>query len=289
MKKRVYLCFDIGATTTKIAYIDIDTLKVIARNVFNTIESNKLFSVDYLIKNVTNEISNGINEYSIMEIGISTSGGVDMDTCEISFCNKTMSGYVGTNWRTIIKEKFNIKTTVLNDVKAAGLSEFSNRKISSGVMVTLGTGFGAAIYIDGKLYAGNRFCAGEVGQMMWPFNHSITVDTACSAVVTTNKIREMIKDQNFKLTDSEKIKNIPEALLVKEQWMKNVAYILKVLNYFYDPQVFIIGGGVSKHKELIFEIVNFLPSSFKQVEVAKDENDAAFFGLIIAMKNTKRN
>lgn len=287
MKKKIYLCFDIGATTTKVACIDTTNLEIIKRNVFNTKKENELFDKDFLINSLLNEIDNTINEYKITAIGISTSGGVDMKTSTICHVNKVMEGYVGVCWKEIIETKYKIKTAVLNDIKAAGLAEFSKRNIKSGVMVTLGTGFGAAVFINKKLYSGSTYCAGEVGQMVWPFDNSITVDTACSAVVTTNKIKKIINDDSFKLTEHYKIEKSLQALKIKEDWMKNVAYILQVLNYFYDPQLFIVGGGVSKHKELINEIIKFLPKDFKKVEVAKDANDAAFYGLINYLNEKK--
>lgn len=289
MKKEIYLCFDIGATTTKVAYIEPTNLTIIYRNIFYTKKNNEFFLIEDLIKNLFNEISNCIKTYSILEIGISTSGGVDMATCEVIHCNNTMKDYIGTNWKKLIESHFGFKTIVLNDVKAASLAEFYDRPIKSGVMITLGTGFGVALFVEGKLYAGNRYCAGEVGQMMWPFNHSINVDIACSAVVTTDKIKTIINDQNFKLHEYEKIKDNKKALQIRQEWMQNVAYILQVLNYFYDPELFIIGGGVSKHKDLILEIIKLLPENFKIVEVAKNANDAAFYGLLNAMKQLKGN
>ena len=224
-----------------------------------------------------------IKNFKILGIEVSTAGSVDMITGEIILTNKVLLGYVGTNWKKIFESKFSIKTIVLNDAKAAGIAEFENKSFTNGVMVTLGTGFGVAIFVNKKLYTGSNYSAGEVGQMVWPFDNSKIVDFACSAGLPPNKITEVIKDKAFKLTEYAKIANNKEALKIKEDWMKNFAYTLQFLNFFYDPDLYIVGGGVSKHKELIYEILNFLPKNFKKVEIATRGNDAAIYGLIIAM------
>lgn len=276
----IYLCFDIGATTTKFVYIKKNSLEIIHRGIFDTNAPNQIFHSKYLIENVLNEIEKCLSKNNVLGIGIATAGGVDIEKQQVCYVNDKMKDYLGTNWKEIVGNKYKIKTVVLNDVKAAGICEFDNKKNLSGIMITLGTGLGASFFINGSIYLGSRYLCGEVGQMIWPFDNKITADEACSAVVTTNKIRKIIKDTNFKLTEDYKIKNNSKALAIKMEWMKNVAYMLQVLDYFFDPDIFIIGGGVSKHKELIYDILKCLPKNFKHVELAKNANDAAFFGLI---------
>ena len=280
----IYLCFDIGATTTKFVYIKKDSLEIIHRGVFDTKESNQIFEVKYLIKNVLKEIDDCLKNNHVVGIGIASAGGVDIKKQQICHVNDKMKNYLGTNWKEIVADKYKIKTVVLNDVKAAGICEFKDKKNLSGIMITLGTGLGASFFINGNIYLGSKYLCGEVGQMIWPFDNTITADDACSAVIATNKIRKIIKDDSFKLTEDFKIKNILQALEIKINWMKNVAYMLQVLDYLFDPEIFVIGGGVSKHKELIFDVLKYLPKNFKPVELAKNANDAAFFGLINYLK-----
>lgn len=282
MNNKIYLCFDIGATTTKWVHIDKEKLIVIKRGVFSTILDNKPFSSKYLIDNVLNVVNDSFEEHknNIIGIGIATTGGVDVDRQEIIHANDSFKDYIGVNWKRIIQDKYNIKVVTLNDVKAAGIYEFSNRPIKNGVMLTLGTGFGAALFINGKLYNGSNYLAGEVGQMIWPFDNSLTFDTACSAVLATNKIANLINDKFFKLSEDYKIKNNKEAIKIKKDWILNISWAIKFLDYFFDPDIFIIGGGVSKHPNLIFEIKEYFPNNFKKIEIATTHNDAAFYGLI---------
>lgn len=280
--KKIYLCFDIGATTTKWTYIEKESLLIIKRGVFSTLLDNNPFVAKYLIDNVLNVVENCFIEYknNLIGIGIATTGGVDIVNQEIIHANESFKDYIGVNWKKIIQEKYNINTITLNDVKAAGIYEFSNKKINNGIMVTLGTGIGAALFINGNLYNGSKYLAGEIGQMVWPFDNSLTFDTACSAVITTNEIAKVINDKTFKLNDDFKIVNNEEAIKIKTNWIINISWAIKFLNYFFDPEIFIIGGGVSKHPNLIFEIKKYFPNDFKPIEIASAHNDAAFYGLI---------
>ncbi|MDE6429531.1 MAG: ROK family protein, partial [Malacoplasma sp.] len=278
MNKEIYLCFDIGATSTKVALIDKKTLEILERDSFLTKLNNK-FNLENLKNLIYKKINNVLKKYKILGIGIASTGSVNMDTGEIIYTNDQMLGYAGTNWKKLISNEYSIETIVLNDVKAAGIAEFSIRKAKSGVLVTLGSGFAATIFINNNLYKGVNFSAGEIGQMVWPYDNNETVDTACSVVIATNKIRTLINDDSFRLSEDVKILNNDEAKKIKSQLMFNIAEIFKIINYFYDPEIFIVGGGISKYPKTLEEIIKNLPKNFKKIELAKYFNDAAFYGL----------
>lgn len=284
MNRKIYLCFDIGATSTKFAYIDYNDLSIIKKGSFLTKKEPNLFVQEFLINNLLNEIKLALSSNEIIGVCIDSAGGVDMINQEITYCNPTMIDYVGVNWKKEITNKFDLKTVLLNDVKAAGLSEFILRDVNSAAMITLGTGLGASFYIDKQLYLGSKFLAGEIGQMVWPYDNSITVDTACSVVIATDKIKNLINDQSFKLSEVEKIVNNKEAMKIRNEWLFNVAKIIKFIDYFYDPELYIIGGGISKYECLISDIQTFLPKDFKKLEIAVNGNDAGFFGSISYFK-----
>ncbi|MDE5767322.1 MAG: ROK family protein [Malacoplasma sp.] len=286
MNKEIYLCFDIGATTTKVVLMEKETLQILERDSFLTKLNNK-FNFENLKNLIYKKINNVLKKYQILGIGIASTGSVNMDTGEIIYTNDQMKGYAGTSWKKLISKDFNIETIVLNDVKAAGIAEFSVRKVTSGVLVTLGSGFAATIFINNTLYKGTNFSAGEIGQMVWPYDNKETVDSACSVVIATNKIKTLINDNSFILSEDEKISKNEEAKKIKSQLMFNIAEIFKIINYFYDPEIFIVGGGISKYSQTLTEIVKNLPSDFKKIELAKYFNDAAFYGLVKTLQKNK--
>lgn len=280
-KQPVYFCLDIGATSVKSAVLSPLNGEIIERGKFLTREPHQPFEVDKLVKQGIAAVKAAAKAYRLLGVGVSTCGGVDMQTGAINYANATMPLYPGTNWKILFKRiKADMPVIVMNDIKAAGSGEFLGSRISSGVMVTLGTGFGAALFLEGRLQLGTRGCAGEIGAMPWPWNSALTLDTACSAVVASEQIKRILDDPDYVLSDHAKIKRAPAALAVRAEWINNVARALILLNMFFDPELFIIGGGPSKDKKLIPELFAAVPPSFKKIQAAKRGNDAAFYGLL---------
>ncbi|PIN94455.1 hypothetical protein COU53_03500 [Candidatus Pacearchaeota archaeon CG10_big_fil_rev_8_21_14_0_10_30_48] len=132
--------------------------------------------------------------------------------------------------REIISKKYKSKVYVDNDANCAGLGElyYGNGKNKKDfLLLTLGTGIGGAIMIDRKLYHGNGF-AGEPGHM-----------------ILNNKMLEKKYQTNKK---SKKYNQIGEDLGIA---ILNISYVL-------DPEIVIIGGGLSSVKSIYSEIRKIL-------------------------------
>lgn len=166
MRQPIYFCMDIGATSVKTAVLSPISGEIVERGKFLTREPGEPFKVDVLVKRGIAAVKAAAKAYRLLGVGVSTSGGVDMSTGAINYANGTMPLYPGTNWRILIKRvKADLPVVVMNDIKAAGSGEFLGSRISSGVMITLGTGFAAALFLEGRLQLGKTSCAGEIGQM----------------------------------------------------------------------------------------------------------------------------
>ncbi|MEZ4865930.1 MAG: ROK family protein [Caldilineaceae bacterium] len=127
-------------------------------------------------------------------------------------------GWVGTNGETIFQATTGCPVHVLNDADAAGVAEikFGAGRDRSGVviMLTFGTGIGSAIFTDGCLLPNTEF-----GHM---------------------KIRG--KDAEHRA--AARIRD--EKDLSWKQWSKHVDEFLREMEFLFSPDLFIIGGGVSK-------------------------------------------
>jgi polyphosphate glucokinase len=112
----------------------------------------------------------------------------------------------------------NRKVTILNDADAAGLAEikFGAGKDVKGtvLLVTLGTGLGSALFLDGKLIPNTEF-----GQLH--YKHSITEHYA------SNKHRQ-------------------ENKMSWKSWGTSLNSVLKYIDFLVNPNLIILGGGVSK-------------------------------------------
>jgi glucokinase len=127
------------------SYADVSPKKVIAQ-----------------IENVINELKSNFNK-KISGIGIGSPGVVQDGKVKYPPNFK--------NWKIVdlkkeIKNKFKTEVDVDNDANCAGLAELKfgyGKKIKNFIFLTLGTGIGSAIIINGQLYRGERCGAGEFG------------------------------------------------------------------------------------------------------------------------------
>ncbi len=128
-----------------------------------------------LIENVVNLITeSGIPINKIHGIGLGLPGAVDLDNNEIRLgplvgVNNTYSLQNITNK---IEQALRISTFFCNDVNAAAIGEYITRNLKKEdlVYISLGTGLGSGIILDGKLRFGNHFTAGEIGSLVYDDN-----------------------------------------------------------------------------------------------------------------------
>lgn len=127
--------------------------------------------------------------------------------------------WIDTNTEDLFTNKAGVPTFVLNDADAAGLAEMKfgiGRERSRGVviMITLGTGLGTALFVDGKLVPNTEF------------GHLI--------------IRG--KDAERRASDAARQKKE----LSWEEWAERLTEYLNYLETLFWPDLFILGGGISK-------------------------------------------
>jgi polyphosphate glucokinase len=140
------------------------------------------------------------------------------------------------------------ETTVVNDADAAGVAEmrFGSGKDRPGtvIMLTFGTGIGSAVFHDGELLPNTEFGHLQI--------RGKDAERRCS-----ERVREE-KGMSFK------------------KWAKIVSEYLETLEKLFSPELFIIGGGVSKKAE------KFLPLLTAKTDVliqpAKMQNEAGIIG-----------
>ena len=104
-------------------------------------------------------------------ICISTAGMVDEIKGEIIHAGPQIPEYKGCKWKEEIERTFSIPCEVENDVKCAGLGEYSfgsGKGTSSMLCLTIGTGIGGSFILNGEVYHGTSHSAMEIGYMQIP-------------------------------------------------------------------------------------------------------------------------
>ena len=107
----------------------------------------------------------GISKICAIAIG---AAGISNPEAGILFTSPNLPGWRDVLLRDIMQERLGRKTFVLNDANAAALGEFyfgAARDTSNFIYITISTGIGGGVIIDGKIYTGAIGIAGEVGHM----------------------------------------------------------------------------------------------------------------------------
>lgn len=214
----------------------------------------------------------------ISSIGIGVPGAVNPTTGII----ETSPNLLFKNWdvRTMMMERLNNKfVKIENDANAAALGEFlagSAKGCTNAVCVTLGTGVGGGIIIDGKIYSGSNFAGAELGHMVivkdgkeCGCGRKGCWEAYASATALINMTKDAIRNEKPEFSymlnsvegDINQVngKTPFDAMLagdftgkaVIDDYVSYLACgIVNVINIF-QPDVLCIGGGVSKQGETL--------------------------------------
>ncbi len=201
-----------------------------------------------------------------------------------------------TGWHDVplaewLEAKTGLPTVLANDANCAGLGEAwlgAGRHYRDMILLTLGTGVGGAIILDGKLFVGNQGAAGELGLI------TLNPDgPACNSgnqgsleqylsVPAIRRRTGLEPEELGKLASS----GDAEALKFWESYGRDLGVGLASLIYVLTPQAIAIGGGVSASAEFFFPAVlaeierRVLPSSRAGLQLLKAElgNSAGMVG-----------
>lgn len=235
-----------------------------------------------------------VKEYGSAEpihgICVSTAGMVDTKKGEIFHSAPLIPHYAGTCFKEVMEQQFQVPCEVENDVNCAGLAESvsgASKGRSPSLMLTIGTGIGGCIIIDGKVFHGFSNSACEVGYM-----HMMGSDfqTLGAASILSRKVAEWKNEpaeawngyhifEEAKKGDEFCIQAIDEMADVLGQGIANICYVI-------NPEIVVLGGGImAQHEYLKLPIENavkkyLIPSLASQTRIAfaRHGNDAGMLG-----------
>lgn len=276
MNTKYRIGVDLGGTNIKIGIID-DLGSILYSNSIPT-DADKGFEATF--NNITNLIARTIGDSPIPRselsgIGFGCPGLIDSVNGVVREL-PNMPGWVNVHLGEMIYKKFELKTRVDNDVRAATLGEYkfgAGKGASNLICITIGTGIGSGIILDGKLIKGSTLCAGEIGHMTLQ-EHGGPIcgcgNTGClealgsaSSIVRRadellsggrpSKIREVKGDGPLTaevVAQAAQKGDAPAQRILFEtgRWIGiGLANVINLLN----PEIIIIGGGVANAGELI--------------------------------------
>lgn len=310
MAKPYVIGIDMGGTNTAFGLVDARG-NVIASDSIKT-GKHSVFAdyVDELHEAVKRLIENNDAEGKVNGIGIGAPNG--------NYYTGMIEGAPNLPWPSpiplakTITEKFGIPCLVTNDANAAGVGEMTYgaaRGMKDFIMITLGTGVGSGIVINGQMVYGHDGFAGELGHVimkrsngrMCGCGRTGCLEAYCSATGVARTAREFleIRKEDSKLRDLEvssiTSKDVYDAAVAGDQLAKEIfdytgtilGEALADFTAFSAPEAFVIFGGLAKSGDLIMKPIkeafekNVLPLWRGKVKILfseMKEADAAILG-----------
>ena len=284
-KQKVYaLGIDLGGTKTLAAVVDVSTGEVLSSERKPT-RAEK--GQEYISQHVINLSTAALESAKlpagakIIGIGIGAAGQIDRKNGVI--VDAPNLGVKDMPMADILGKQFGKPVAVGNDVEVAALGEYlygSGRGYSTFVVIFVGTGIGAGIVQNGRLYSGFTGTAGEVGHMIIQAGGRIcgcggrgcleayasrtAITKAIMAEIHHGRDSILASDVEFQLKEGETIirsglladaLNHGDALVTEiiTEAADYLGYGLGSVMNFYNPECIILGGGVIEAIDLLFE------------------------------------
>ena len=297
-----YICIDIGGTSIKYGVLSEKGEIFIDGTVSTKVTEKENFilsDVKKLVRNILDEYKN----YEIKGICISTAGVVNPEKGEIAYAGPTIPKYTGTKIKEELEKEFSISCEVENDVNCAGLGEYwkgAGKGSKSMVCLTIGTGIGGSVILDGKLLNGIGYTAGEIGYMDVNGNYIQNIASSKYLVEKVQKEkmeREGITDTITGVDIFELAKRGDEICIAGiNEIISNLAVGVRNIIYLLNPEVIVIGGGITAQKEYLEEKIRkevndgMISDMFRKtrIELAQQGNQAGLLGALYNFLNKNK-
>ncbi|MDD4979678.1 MAG: ROK family protein [Candidatus Omnitrophica bacterium] len=264
MAKRFIAAIDLGGTNLKIALLDLK-FRIRHKEVLDTQRFSKkealisaiVHSVDKILKD------NKLNRANLLGVGLGLPGPIDFEKGIVHFF-PNIPGWKEVKLKIILQNKLRLPVFVDNDAKAMCLAEYklgAARGATNAVCLTLGTGIGGSIIINGKLYRGLSNAAGEIGHL--PINENgprcNCGGRAClESYIGNNRVLEearKIFSSSITLEELSSLarKGNPKAKAIWRQFAERLSVALTGIINILNPDCIVIGGGVANAGRVLFD------------------------------------
>ena len=299
MEKNI-IGIDLGGMTIKIGLFTAEG-ELIEDQMIPTRKEN---AGERILQDIADAVYSMMNENRLMiGVGLAVPGAVMHDT-EVKPC-VNLDGWGGSDIATDLRQLIHMPVKVLNDANAAALGECwrgSGQGYSSLVFVTLGTGIGAGVVLDGKIINGAHGSCGEIGHIKLYGQTGPDLDLCgcgkkgCAEQFgSASGLIRLAKECGFKKDDETlTAKEVMDEALYGEDpaakeavriFTEHIGWLLANVSSAIDPEVILLGGGVAKTGAPLIEMVTpvfrryaFPPCEKTEILLASLGNKAGMYG-----------
>ena len=273
---RYAIGIDMGGTTTKIGLFKEDGELTGSREIPTRVALGKDVMFDDIAQSALQLTKDAGISLSDCSAVIGVAGPVDNNGYVDVVVNLKMKHLYPAE--ELAKRLGGIRTAVSNDANVAALGEMwkgGGQGFENLVMVALGTGVGGGVVIDGKVINGAHGMAGEIGHIFTDPEETehcncggcgcMEQKASATGIVRNTKrfLKQDAQDSVLKDTDPLTAKDIFDAAkggdelaaYAVEYCIDHLARVISAVSYIVDPEVIVIGGGVSKAGEYLLEMI----------------------------------
>lgn len=295
---------DVGGTNIKIGLFQKDSMQLIEKFEYKTPQVNQEHSIlETIYSEITGLLArNFLSMTNLYGVGLAV-------PCPVK------DGYVATcpnlSWKNIdlinkmeVLFPEHVKFAVSNDASIAALGENESLEIpyQNAVLFTMGTGIGGGVIIDGKIYEGSHGFGGEIGHMHVYNEDNLTcgcgskgcLEQICGTKGILDYVRHLAQSEHT-IIDLNRlsVKAVFDAakkgdgvgIKTVERVAHHIAISASIIAMIVDPEVFIIGGGISKAGNYLIDLIEKHYKSVARFStgkipfiLAKTGNDAGIIG-----------
>ena len=217
-----------------------------------------------VIEAIATKVNQLNSQDNCVALGVGTPGPADAEG-RIATVAINLDGWYDIPLAEWLEAKTGLRTIIANDGNCAGLGEAwlgAGKKFQNLILLTLGTGVGGAIVLNGKLFTGHRGTAGELGLITLnpdgpPCNSGN--QGSLEQYVSVSAIRRTTGKEPAELGKMAAAGE-PQALQFWREYGRLLGAGLASLVYVLSPEAIVIGGGVSASAEFFF------PTAWAEIE-----------------------
>lgn len=263
------LAIDIGGTSVKYGLVDTAG-KIVTKNKITTPRS--LPELITWLKQEAERRRDDITGIAVSSPGSVSSHGKIYGGSAIPYIH-------GPNIREEIEEATDFPVTIENDANCAALAEVwqgAAKGKQNVAVIVLGTGVGGALIHEGAIHKGNSLHAGEFGYMILNAHNFGNGMNTFSEVASTNSIVKRVAAKKGISQDSitgEQVFQMASTgdMIAKEAiaaFQQMLAIGIFNIQYAYDPEVILLGGGISQREDVIPAVEEWLHEIVETIDVA---------------------
>ena len=223
---------DLGGTNVRVGLVDRDCL--VRKLVAPCPKGEEQEVVDVLLS-LIGELMAG----EVTTIGVGVPSVVDRDK-GIVYNVANIPSWKEVHLRRILEDAFHRQVFLNNDANCFALGEYlfgEGRNHDSMVGLTIGTGIGAGLVLDGRLYNGRNTGAGEIGAL--PFRDT-DYEHYCASQFFTAHYQVTAHELEVSARQGD-----GQALRIWQGVGDNLGCLMQAVLYAYDPELVVLGGGIT--------------------------------------------